>query len=270
MLSNIEKALFLKSVNLFKSMPPDQLKILTNISEEVNFQEGEILFNENDPPDYLYVIVDGEIRIIKNFGTSEELCLSVLHPRASFGELSLFGDEGRSATAVASKDSTFLAIEKDHLLLLIKENPNISTTILFQLVTLIREFNRNLPSMQEEELPTEMAPREAGVRGEDLRQDPRFVIPGIVDVPILSPTPITLDNISASGIQITVPRKPALHEEIPISLKIGDLSLDVESATVVWSQPDNSRGDAWKVGMKIKIAEEKRKILIQKLEENPE
>jgi CRP/FNR family cyclic AMP-dependent transcriptional regulator len=142
MLSSIEKALFLKTVKLFESMSPEQIKILTNISEEITFQGGDILFNEGEPAEYLYVTVAGEIDIVKNHGAPGEIRLAVLGEKASFGEMALFGSEGRSATAIASGDSTFLAMRKEHLLLLIQENPAISTAIVFQLANMIRENNR--------------------------------------------------------------------------------------------------------------------------------
>ena len=158
MLSSIEKALFLKTVNLFESMLPEQLKILTNISEEMTFQDGDILFNEGDPADYLYVIVDGGIEIMKNHGGRGEVRLAVLKEKASFGEMTLFGSEGRSATAIASGDSTFLAMRKEHLLLLIQENPAISTAIVFQLANMIRNNNKQqvqLENPQPEKTPPE-------------------------------------------------------------------------------------------------------------------
>jgi CRP-like cAMP-binding protein len=251
-------------------MTPDQLKILTNISEEVNYQEGEILFNENDPSDYLYVIVDGEIEIVKNHGLPGELSLAVLHPKASFGELTLFGDEGRSAAAVASKDSTFLAIEKEHLLLLIKENPAISTTILFQLADMIRELNKNIPLRPKEASLTGSLSAGGDPKGSEMRQHPRYTIPGVVEVPHLSDTPLVLDNISAGGLLITVPKKPEMNDSYSISVKAGGLAFDFDAATVVWSEEDSSRKNAWKVGLKIQMGEEERKKLLERIEKNDE
>lgn len=265
MLSNIEKALFLKTVNLFESMTPEQLKILTNISEEVNYQTGDILFNENDPSDYLYVIVDGEIEIVKNHGLNGELRLAVLHPKASFGELTLFGDEGRSATAIASVDSTFLAIEKEHLLLLIKENPAISTTILFQLANMIRELNKNIQERPKEKLPPGFISVDGDVEGAELRRSPRIIIPGVVEIPKISETPLTLDNISAGGLLVTMPKKPEPEDEYTISLKSGDLDIKWDKVKVVWSQEDSENPNAWKVGLKLDMTEEERKKLLEKL-----
>ncbi|MEE9239587.1 MAG: cyclic nucleotide-binding domain-containing protein [bacterium] len=265
MLSNIEKALFLKTVNLFESMTPDQLKILTNISEEVDYQAGDILFNENDPSDYLYVIVDGEIEIVKNHGSAGELRLAVLHPKASFGELTLFGNEGRSATAIANKDSTFLAIEKEHLLLLIKENPAISTTILFQLANMIRELNKNVPFKPKEEPEAELAPADGAGRSGEMRLHPRVAIPGVVEAPDLSDTPLVLDNISAGGLLITVPKKPDPENEYPISLKFGGLTFQWDKATVIWSKLSDSINNTWKVALKLEMTEEERKKLTETL-----
>ena len=138
MLSTIEKALFLKGVGMFETMSADQLKILSNISREIQMPAGKILFEQGDPCDYLYVIVDGEIEITQSQANGEPKILATLDPPTSFGEIALFGDEGRSAGARASKDASLLGIEKEPLLLLIQERPAISIAIIGQLASIIR------------------------------------------------------------------------------------------------------------------------------------
>ena len=141
MLSTIEKALFLKGVGMFETMSADQLKILSNISREIQIPEGKVLFEQGDPCDYLYVIVDGEIEIILNQANGEPRVLATLAPPTSFGEIALFGDEGRSAGARASQDTSLLGIEKEPLLELIHEHPTISIAIIGQLAGIIRSQN---------------------------------------------------------------------------------------------------------------------------------
>ncbi len=141
MLSTIEKALFLKGVNMFETMSADELKILSNISREIQIESGTVLFEQGDPCDYLYVIVDGEIEIILNQENGEPKILATLDRTASFGEIALFGDEGRSAGARASKDTSLLGIEKEPLLELIHEHPTISIAIIGQLAGIIRSQN---------------------------------------------------------------------------------------------------------------------------------
>ena len=138
MLSTIEKALFLKGVKLFERMTADQLRILSNISREIQVQGGDILFEKGDPCDYLYVIVDGQIEIVNDPGATHEEILAVLGPSACFGEMALFGNQGRSAAARAAQDTSLLGIEKDPLLLLVQEHPSISIAIIEQLASIIR------------------------------------------------------------------------------------------------------------------------------------
>ena len=141
MLSTIEKALFLKGVNMFETLSADELKILSNISREIQIPEGTVLFEQGDPCDYLYVIVDGEIEIILNQANGAPRILATLGPPTSFGEIALFGDEGRSAGARASRDTSLLGIEKEPLLELIHEHPTISIAIIGQLAGIIRSQN---------------------------------------------------------------------------------------------------------------------------------
>ena len=138
MLSTIEKALFLKGVNMFETMSAHELKILSHISREIQIEAGRVLFEPGDPCDYLYVIVNGGIEIILNQENGEPKILATLGPPTSFGEIALFGDAGRSAGARASQDTSLLGIEKEPLLELIHEHPSISIAIIGQLAGIIR------------------------------------------------------------------------------------------------------------------------------------
>lgn len=139
MLSTIEKAVFLKGVKLFDSMTSDQLRILSDISTEMHFKPNTLIFEEGDLCDYLYIIVDGEVDIIIKTSGNEEQKLATLGIPASFGEIALFGNEGRTAGARAgSSDVTLLGIEKDPLLALINKNPSISIAIIYELSSIVR------------------------------------------------------------------------------------------------------------------------------------
>ena len=262
MLSTIEKALFLKTVNLFEAMTPEQLKILTNITEEVTYQIGDVLFNEGDPAEHLYVIVDGEINIIKSHGTPEEVRLAVLGEKTSFGEIALFGSEGRSATAIANEDSTFLTMRKEHLHLLIQENPAISTAIVFQLANMIRENNKQ-QSRFNGSRDKDGAEEESSV--ENNRQFHRFAVPGIVDIPALSDDPAILHNISAGGLLLSLSSKPDSEEEFYVSIKINDQEFRWDKVAIAWTSKGDDEDLPWTVGLKVDMPEDERDELSRKL-----
>ncbi len=135
-------------------MTAEQLRILSDISTEIHIPSGKVIFDEGDPCDYLYVIIDGEVEIIKDMGHAGEQLLATLAPPASFGEIALFGDEGRSAGARAGNDITLLGIEKDLFLALIEAHPAISIAIIYELTSIVR----NQDTVRAISTPQETAP----------------------------------------------------------------------------------------------------------------
>ena len=130
MLSTIEKALFLKEVNLFESMNAEQLKIISNISKEINVSSENVLFEEGDSCDYLYIIVEGEIDIVKALGRTSEEALATLGPPASFGRWPFSGMRAapprpgrqRIPPSLASKRITFSSSSGNNPLYLSKSS----------------------------------------------------------------------------------------------------------------------------------------------------
>ncbi len=58
----------LRQIPIFASFSDDQVEALKLQGEEVRLQAGEVLFYEDDPPQGLYVILEGELEIIKRVG----------------------------------------------------------------------------------------------------------------------------------------------------------------------------------------------------------
>ena len=64
------------------------------------FQDGEIIFAQNNPAADMYLIVSGHVRIVRETG-DEQFELAKLSKGEFFGEMALFAPGPRSATAVA-------------------------------------------------------------------------------------------------------------------------------------------------------------------------
>ena len=56
---------FLKDIELFKDLNDEELKLLADNLEEIKLQPNSLLFSENSPRKYLYIIFDGEIELYK-------------------------------------------------------------------------------------------------------------------------------------------------------------------------------------------------------------
>ncbi|MDE0017830.1 MAG: SpoIIE family protein phosphatase [Candidatus Poribacteria bacterium] len=108
MLPEAEKLQFLKKTELFAELPETELKSICQIANEVAYPADATLFEEGDEGDSLYLIVNGEVSIIKAgtevlFFNEKGYCL---------GEIALIDNKPRSATVKTVTSTQFLRITR--------------------------------------------------------------------------------------------------------------------------------------------------------------
>lgn len=89
---------------------------------EKKLEQGEVLFDEGDKGEVMYLIREGKIKITKGSGSDEKV-LAVLKEGDFFGEMAIIDGSPRSAGAVAASPASLLVIDKDTFRSKIKENP---------------------------------------------------------------------------------------------------------------------------------------------------
>jgi serine phosphatase RsbU (regulator of sigma subunit) len=93
-----EKAL--KQVALFAGLPSSEIKHLAGALREREFPAGAIFIQEGETADVFFIVVQGEVEIIKALGTPNERILGVGQPGSFLGEMGLI-DPGSRRTASA-------------------------------------------------------------------------------------------------------------------------------------------------------------------------
>ena len=111
MLAEEDKVQFLQDTELFAGLPETEIKAISKIANEVSYSAGSTLFDEGDEGDSLYLIVEGEVSIIKAgtevlFYNEKGFCL---------GEIALIDNKPRAATVKTVKPTQFLRITRDDL-----------------------------------------------------------------------------------------------------------------------------------------------------------
>ena len=61
--TTVERVLALRSVAAFRGVPTEQLAWLASAARERALAEGDVLFSEGDPPESLYVLLEGEVQL---------------------------------------------------------------------------------------------------------------------------------------------------------------------------------------------------------------
>ena len=110
----------LRKVPLFITLPDKEIDLLANSLGEVEYPQGEVLFYEGEKADRFYILLEGEVDIIKAIGSSEERLLGTRKAGSFIGEMSLFSDDQkRTATVRANSPLRMLQmsrLEFDNLL----------------------------------------------------------------------------------------------------------------------------------------------------------
>ena len=167
----------------------------------------------------------------------------------------------RSAAAVASKDSTFLAMQKEHLLL---PRPGKSDDLhhhRFSARNIIRENNK-----QQSILDNEQQGSGKNQGSKDKRRHDRFSIPGVVDIPAFSGNPVELKNISTGGLLLSLADEPDSEGDFEVTLTIKGKDYRWKNVTVAWTNKDEEHLP-WTAGLKVEMTDEERDHFKDMLEE---
>ena len=125
-----EKIDSLATVSLFSHLKEEELQRLAGQSRYCSFKFGDVIIQEGERDDRLYILISGKVNIFKSYGTKKEKRLRILEPPAYFGELALIDDLVRSATVVAMRDTKTLCLDKLNLDREIERSPLIAKKLL--------------------------------------------------------------------------------------------------------------------------------------------
>ena len=108
----------LRSLPMFAPLDPATLETLARSLAPVHAQEGTVVLREGEAGDRFYVIASGAIRVEQGGAT-----LAVLGRGEGFGEIALLRDVPRTASCVASTDSSLYALDKPAFLTALTHHP---------------------------------------------------------------------------------------------------------------------------------------------------
>jgi CRP-like cAMP-binding protein len=135
----VEKVLFLKSVDLFARIPGEDLAQIAGIAQEISFEQGEMIIQEGEMGDSLFLIIEGKVGVHR---LGKEI--TSLSERDAFGEMSLLDHEPRSASVTALTDATCLKVDREDFFELMSEKIEIAYGIIRVLTHRLREANEKM------------------------------------------------------------------------------------------------------------------------------
>lgn len=147
----------LRETALFSALDDDAALALRSKMVTQNLKRGEILFNEGEPGDHLYILLSGKMKLSHSSGDGRESVFMVLGPGEMFGELSLFDPGPRTSTAIAISDSTVLGLGNVELRPWLTERPEVAQSLLQALAHRLRRANDAMSDLFFADVPGRVA-----------------------------------------------------------------------------------------------------------------
>ena len=111
------------SIDLFRNEPDIR-----------SYPAGQAIFSEGDPGDFMFAVLEGQVRIEKQGRVLRTIGLGEV-----FGEMALIDGQPRSAGASAVSDCRVAAVPEKRFMLVVKTNPFFAIEMLRMLTERLRE-----------------------------------------------------------------------------------------------------------------------------------
>jgi CRP/FNR family transcriptional regulator len=136
----LEIIILLNNIPLFSLLKTEDIYMVASIASEEVYGKDDVLFYQGDLGDKLYIVVSGEVQVIKQIN-GVETQVATIKENEVLGELSLFDAETRTATVRGNSYCHFLVIERNQMEQLVYEYPAIAFGFIKVLISRMRNQN---------------------------------------------------------------------------------------------------------------------------------
>ncbi len=126
---------------VFSNLPRRLLARLAVQLFEKTYAPGELVFREGDPGKGLFVVLEGEIEILRDTPQGEQR-IATFGPSTAFGEMALIDDLPRSATARVSTPAHLLILYRSHFETLVAGDKAVALVVMHNLLRTLAGYVR--------------------------------------------------------------------------------------------------------------------------------
>jgi CRP/FNR family transcriptional regulator, cyclic AMP receptor protein len=128
----------LESIDLFAGISRPDLSFLARDVAIHRYGAGEVIFNYGEIGSVLYIVVSGSVNIYIPGEASRRISLKDIARGEYFGELALFDNQPRSASALATSDVEVLELTQSTMLYYVEHHPHTAIALLRTLSSRLR------------------------------------------------------------------------------------------------------------------------------------
>lgn len=143
---------------VFQNATEDELQNILKNSIIRTVEENEYFFFQGDTAEYLYVLTNGQVKLMQSNPSGQQVILRTIHPWQMFGALGAVRAEAiYPATAQAMEDSSALAIESGFLHKILETSPKIAFDLMALMTSYIQEMQSRYRELATERVEQRVA-----------------------------------------------------------------------------------------------------------------
>ena len=123
--------MYIKQSELFTGISMDFVKNFMDISEMSSHKKNEVLFRENDPARYFFILLNGRVRL--SIGEPQQVVYNAERNGEAFGWSSLIGRADYSASAQCEEPTKLLETDSARFSAILEKDPSNSFVFFKQL-----------------------------------------------------------------------------------------------------------------------------------------
>jgi CRP-like cAMP-binding protein len=135
----MDKVGVLAASPLFGLLSNQELEYVAELSQPVRFAAGAVVFEEGALGDSVFVVVSGEVEVLRRDTDGASRSLATLGASQFFGEMSLIDKEYRSATVRAQTECELLQLTASNLLALRERSHDGFTLLITNIARMLSE-----------------------------------------------------------------------------------------------------------------------------------
>ncbi|MEW6601859.1 MAG: Crp/Fnr family transcriptional regulator [Nitrospirota bacterium] len=113
----------LKKSSIFGVLTEEELKSISPLFQKVDLQNGEYIFLEGDPAEWLYVVTNKRVKIIKHTRSGRDVLLEIKSPGEIFCCATVLDNKPYPESAQAKEAASVIRIRRKNLLRIIDAYP---------------------------------------------------------------------------------------------------------------------------------------------------
>jgi CRP/FNR family transcriptional regulator len=151
-----EKLWYLERIDIFADMTREEMHRLAERTQMRAYPRGKVIAQPGDPPETIYLIKEGRVKLCRYSATGREQILALLEPGDIFGERSLVGTPA-AIHCEAFEDTLICVLHREDFEDLMRMKPDLALRVLKVMAERLRQAEETVENLAFRDVPGRLA-----------------------------------------------------------------------------------------------------------------